>query len=430
MVGLMFRRVFLTLFLTWCGLGAPSFLWALSTAPKKSAYLKPVKILASRPTVNSHGVPSSLSIEASYRLACGETFLGVSLRETHERGRTRVPGASHATNRSLDLEIGVVVEKSEAFCSSLPQIREFSLPVRMGSKVRTVKLLAPKRVVLDEVLDVGISQQGMVLGISGSCQGLAGVLLKPFNDQNHPKLDVALARYPKEDSGSVKVPCNREIKQLKIKSIHWPANYLSIAERPVEIKTSYFMRLVSPRQISRLPDGRVSVRWQRKCREHLLGLLFAGEKGRDVAVVTAVMPTFKCRSAKNRADTFVLPGLTVVGAQALRPIEESTLRAVGQRVGFNYSILPAAKIELPRAGEGGQLTVKSRSLHCSRPLGVLVGSDVYGNLAAGQLVGSADAVCTIRHTPQNLSLSAPLVGAVSGPLPRVFGLRVFGTSLN
>lgn len=397
--------------------------WLLSTpgaeaakkVPGQIAFMKPVRILRAQPASDSQ-YGSSLSVQASYKLACGESFSGILVRER------RSP---------MTVEVAVVVGRSEAFCSSLPTEVSFALPIRSGVRVRPIKIREPKRVVLEEALDVGVTERAFIVGWQNSCQTMAGVILKPLISHNVPKVEVSLARLPRDNAGKISsVNCVREIKHTKITSVPLPAGSLTVAEQPGKIETSYFTRLVAPQSVGPSLDGSLLVRWQRSCRERNVGLLFIGPEGRDVAVVTAVMPLATCQGMKSVQESYVLPGLMPVKHRPLRPASPNMVLAIGKKFEFNYSIIPATAVNLAREGQGDQLTATAKGLHCSEALGVLAGGDIYGNLALGLLVGTPQSVCAINQSKFIRELTAPIVAPSHGPVPRIFGLRVFGNVLN
>lgn len=416
-------------------------LWALSNpvaeaakkSPSRIAFMKPVRIISSQPAAGI-GSGSNWSALASYKLACGESFRGVLIREqppnTQKAGIEAATGTT-AKIKGLTVEVAVVVDRSEAFCSSLPTEISFALPIRPGARVRPIKLREPKRVVLEEAMDVGIREHAVVLGWQSSCQTLAGVILKPLIENKIPKMEISLARLPKDDATpSSQAHCVREIRHTTISGVHLPVGSLTVAERPGKIETSYFTRLVSPRAVVRSTSGHLMVNWERNCRERYVGLLFIGPQGRDVAVVTAVMPSVACSGRKSIDEQSVLPGLMASKYHRLKPAAQTTLLAIGKKFDFNYAILAANSIDLVREGQGDQLTVSAQGLHCSEALGLLAGNDAYGNVAVGVMVGTPQSVCAINQIKYMRELRAPLVAPSRGAIPRVFGLRVFGTVLN
>lgn len=406
---------------------------AARKSPSRIAFMKPVRILSSQPAAGI-GSGSNWSVLASYNLACGESFRGVLIRERGPNTQQAWVEAATGTTakiKGVTVEAAVVVDRSEAFCSSLPTEISFALPIRPGARVRPIKLREPKRVVLEEAMDVGIREHSVVLGWQSSCQTLAGVILKPLIENKIPKIEISLARLPKDDAPhSSPAQCAREIRHTTISGVHLPIGSLTVAERPGKIETSYFTRLVSPRAVVRSASGHLMVTWQRNCRERYVGLLFIGPQGRDVAVVTAVMPSVACSGKKNIDEQYILPGLMASKHHRLEPAAQTTLLAIGKKFDFNYGILSANSIDLVREGQGDQLTVTAQGLHCSDALGLLAGNDAYGNVAVGVLVGTPQSVCAINQSKHVRELRAPLVAPSRGAIPRVFGLRVFGTVLN
>lgn len=398
----------------------------------KMALIKPVKVLGvSRARTDG----PSRKVLASYQLACGETFRGVLVRDK----RTATDGMSGQVARQKKLvpkakaaaELAVVVDREEAFCSSLPQTVEFSIPVREGSNFSSMKIREPRRITLGEALDISNSPYGFIIGWQNSCRTTLGVILKPILEQNNPKIEISMAhaandQSPNGSSGG----CAREVKTVRLSALDIPAESMVLAERPGQIENSYVMKLAEVKSIKIGADGQLTVGWQKGCREKILGLLFTGPAGRNLAILSAVVPSQSCRGPKTMQDFYTLRGLLAQGPAPLHPVRSTDLADIARQANFNYQVLPVASMETARSQSGDSINIISKRLNCGDLVGVLAGNDSYGNLSMGVLAASSGEVCTVRHPNAVKRLQVPLAGPETGPLPKAFGLRVFGNALN
>ncbi len=396
--------------------------------PKKVARLalmKPVKLL----DVVDSGLGAT--VKASFPLACGETFRGILVRERTLDAGSPKDASNSGSNLVKILEVAAIVDRGETFCSSLPSETSFSIPVTAGSKVRAVDISEPRRVTLDEALDVGSSRGGLSVGWQNSCRPVEGILLRPLVSQRSPKIELSVVLGAKDDQDvRTKTNCPREVKRITLTKVNLSPDSLILAERPGKIETSYVLRVVAPDSVAVSRRGDLLASWQRNCRETPLGLLFTGQAGREVAVVTAFIPSLVCNSERNHKDLYKLPGLLTPVNVEPKPIAAKDLAELAKSVDLNYQILPAVSVDSVRRGYGDKLTVTAKGLQCTRALGVLAGVDTWGNNALGVMVGSRQSVCQASSANVNQRRDAPLVLPERGPIPKVFGLRVFGTILN
>jgi hypothetical protein len=411
---------------------AAAAFWAFAplaeAGPKKSgrlALMKPVKLL----DVIDSGVGAT--VKASFPLACGEIFRGVLVRERALEPRSDASASKTPSKLGKILEVAAVVDRGETFCSSLPNETSFSIPVKAGSMVRSVHISEPRRVTLDEALDLGASRGGLSVGWQNSCRPFEGILLRPLVSKDSPKIEISIVLGAKDDQeAAAKINCPRDVRRISLTSINLSAESLRLAERPGKIQTSYVLRVVAPDSVAISERGELSVSWQQNCRETPLGLLFTGQTGREVALVTAFIPSLACSNVRTHSGTYELPGLLASTNGAMRPIKAKDLAMLAKSVDLNYQILPAASVDSVRRGHGDKLTVTSKGLQCSRALGVMAGVDTWGNTALGVMVGSRQSVCQASSANVNQRRDAPLVLPETGPIPKVFGLRVFGSILN
>lgn len=410
---------------------AAAAFWTLAplaeAGPKKSgrlALMKPVKLLE----VIDSGVGAT--VKASFPLACGETFRGVLLRERALEPSSDDGVAKTPSKLGKILEVAAIVDRSETFCSSLPNETSFSIPVVAGSIVRSVDISEPRRVTLDEALDASASR-GLSVGWQNSCRPAEGILLRPVVSEGSPKIEISMVLGAKEDQGIIsKINCQRDVKRMTLVSVNLSPDSLRLAERPGKIETSYVLRVVAPDSVAVSDRGKLSVSWQQNCREKPLGLLFTGQAGREVAVVTAFIPSIACTRARSQTGVYVLDGLLVPVDAMLKPLAAKDLAVLARSVDLNYQILPASTVDSVRRGQGDKLTVSAKDLQCTKALGVMAGVDTWGNTALGVMVGSRQSVCRASSTNVRQRRDAPLVLPDRGPIPKVFGLRVFGSILN
>jgi hypothetical protein len=406
--------------------------WAFApvaeAGPKKSgrlALMKPVKLL----DVIDSGVGAT--VKASFPLACGETFRGVLLRERALEPSSDAGAAKTSSNLGKILEVAAIVDRGETFCSSLPNETSFSIPVKAGSMVRSVGISEPRRVTLDEALDVGASRGGFSVGWQNSCRPVEGILLRPLVSKDSPKIEISMVLGAKDDQeAGAKINCPRDVRRVSLTSINLSVESLRLAERPGKIQASYVLRIVAPDSLAVSEQGELSVSWQQNCRETPLGLLFTGKTGREVAIVTAFIPSLACSNVRTHSGTYALPGLLASTRGGIKPIKAKDLAMLAKSVDLNYQILPAASVDSVRRGQGDKLTVTAKGLQCNRALGVMAGVDTWGNTALGVVVGSRQSVCQASSANMNQRRDAPLVLPETGPIPKVFGLRVFGSILN
>lgn len=428
------RQLIKILIVLTMGLSMSSTSQAAKQAPARLAYMKPVTMDSPHKSADRTDDFSPL-VKGSYQLACGELFRGILVREkraSQTRTFSKANQGQGPAPSNVVIEVAVVVDRGEAFCSSLPTSVEFFLPVQEGAAVRPMKLKSSRRILLEEALDVGISDRGLIVGWQSACRPLAGIILRPLLEQGAPKMEISLARHPSDAQTQVsQANCVREIRQTKMVGLQLPSNGITVAERPGRIESSYFTRLVAPQMILRSKDGNMIVSWQKHCREKAVGLVFMGPQGHEVAVVTAVMPSAACsRGPRSKSDQYVLPGFMLSRTDHIRPARQSDLLAIGKKFSFNYSFVAAASVDVGRLGKGEPLTASAHGLPCSESIGLVAGGDTYGNVAIGLLMGASNSVCTIHQPKFPQRLTAPLLAPSEGPMPRIFGLRVFGTRLN
>lgn len=395
--------------------------------PSQLAFMKPVTIVGR--TAPSSSKASSSQVVAGYQLACGESFRGVVIREVAP-SISRISAAS-ASAKLPTLEVAVLVDRKEAFCSSLPKTVTFEVPVKVGIKVRPIKLREPRRMTLEAALDVATSDAGLSIGWQTACRPITGVLLRPVLQGGAPKLEVALVRSSRDDSGVTSpLNCSREVEHINLSTVDFAADSLVLGQRPGKIESSYFLRLAAPQSISTSQHGRLQVKWSQSCRERALGVVFLGDRGEDVAVVTAVVPSTVCQGAKSSTVVTTVRGFSVSRAYLLKPASADMVADLGATFKYNYSVIPAARVEPNGSDELGNIAVLNKSPLCGTSLGVIAAGDLYGNISLGILVGSPESVCMVSGQIGIDRLQAPLVLSQMAPAPRIFGLRVFGNTFN
>lgn len=383
----------------------------------KMVYIKPVEIIS----ISKPSALVSTRVKVSYQLACGEDFRGVLVRETRNAAKPHGPS----------VQLAVTVERTETLCSTLPVTRETSIALRHFGTVRPLVMGESKRIVLAEALDLSAAADAMVISWQSSCRRLLGVVLTPTADDQDSKIQLTLAQVAGDGLAEGKAEdCPRQLRRSRLTSISLPLQSIVLNAKPGHIEELFAYRLKAPRAMRVGADGALTVEWEKSCKEKAMGILFTGKSGSDIAIVAAFVPNAPCRPGARFVESYKLGSFHIPKGQTLTVMDEQKIAQAGQRGQFQYRLMPITSVQITRQGKGDWLLASGVKMSCSHTLGLIAGHDAYGNIALGALAAGADNVCPISQTISGDTLTAPLVGPSQGPMPRVYGLRVFGTTFN
>lgn len=377
----------------------------------KIAYLKPIEVLSKSPHKNS---TSAVGVRIAYQQACGESIRGLLIEESKS-----------------SVLVGVVVDRAETFCLALPMRKEIRIPIKGGRAVRSFPIRDAKRLLLSEVSDVTLAKDGFSVTWQDACKPFLGVVVTPIEDDSgRPILGVNLAHLPKESSsGSSDGVCRREIRRKQISSFRLTVDSLQINAKPGHLRELYALRIVAPKSIQVGKDQTLRLTWEKSCREKAVGVLFTGKSGTEAAIVSALAPNVPCVGPKKEIATYQVNQLLIAKSQKVEPLSKERAHKMALDSKSTYRIQPVTSMKIARQGEGLWLLASSAA-SCGERLGIIVGEDSNGNVAVGNLADGLNKICHVSRVVSSGTLSAPLVGPLDGPLPKVFSLKVFGTSIN
>ena len=173
--------------------------------------------------------------------------------------------------------------------------------------------------------------------------------------------------------------------------------------------------------------------WEYSCREEPVGVLFTGNSGLDVGVVSVIAPNRKCepgsKDLPKKLGVITVEGLVIAPGQKITSLTNSQVLSLSKAAQFKYGLKPVSSIKLARHGSGDWMLARS-SMTCSDRRGLVAGKDSNGNLALASLSAGGRRTCHVSQSLSATTLTAPLVGPEDGPMPKVFGLKVFGTAIN
>jgi hypothetical protein len=176
-------------------------------------------------------------------------------------------------------------------------------------------------------------------------------------------------------------------------------------------------------------DQTLRLTWEKSCREKAVGVLFTGKSGTEAAIVSALAPNVPCVGPKKEIATYQVNQLLIAKSQKVEPLSKERAHKMALDSKSTYRIQPVTSMKIARQGEGLWLLASSAA-SCGERLGIIVGEDSNGNVAVGNLADGLNKICHVSRVVSSGTLSAPLVGPLDGPLPKVFSLKVFGTSIN
>ncbi len=374
----------------------------------KLIYVKPIEILN-----QAEAGRDGRLIRVAFERACGETFQGILVSESSKKVR-----------------LGVAVYRPATQCSALPVRQELVIPVATARPVESVALTEPRRIMLQEVLDVAFSGHALIASWQDTCRQTLGLLISPVTSGAARRFGVYIAEIPEEHSLAHAAPsCVREVRRGSLASIRVNPSEVLLGARPGHMKDLFSLRLRAPSKVSLSGEGLLTVTYDGHCQEKAVGILFTGKSGNDIAVMTAYAPNVACRGSHLTLTTYTVKAMQVARGQKITALSMDQVAEVSRRARFNFRLLPVTSVKTTRQGSGDWL-LAGAPLTCAERLGLIVGEDSLGNFAMASVAGGSDAVCDLSHVVSGQTLTAPLVGPVDGPMAKVFALKVFGTPVN
>lgn len=387
--------------------------YAASQGDTQAAYLKPLVFVGDLTSKNAATNTPSPGIKVSYERSCGETFRGILIKE-----------------QANVVQVGVVVERSAKLCSALPTQENLVLPVSTTKALDVFPESGSGRLVLLEATNVSMAPGNIFISYQNTCKPIAGVLLSPVSNHGTVNMGINLVQALSSPSPATsQAACQFETKRIAITAIHMPTENVQLVSRPGEIKSLYVLGLKAPRSLKISRDGALAITWDKTCQEKAVGALFTGAGGKDVAIVSVFSPNSNCRSLSHTQEVYTVKELSVPQGVKLVGMTRKAILLAGQEAKFKFNLLPISSLSLTRLGtpHGISATVLPT---CLDNLGVVMGEDSAGNMAVAVMAAHRDGICSVEKLPVTLSLQTPLMGPTEGPMPKVFGLKVFGTMIN
>ncbi len=377
-----------------------SLVWNLATGAALGA---PAKVLVLR-GVEIVDASVKQGIVLSAEIECGERLSGILLREDGDK-----------------LGVALTVERPEVRCSSGAETREFTIPFINPKGLDIVGLPAGQadaKIVLQEATLKSADAKGLSIEWDNVCRALIGVVLAPQADGS---MGVAAALAGGANGRKARgAACVGGRKSTTIHSVH--ANQLawSVIDRPGKVEDLYAVRVIAPDSVSVSGDGKLSMSWQRRCREIALGVLFGEDSPETVAVVTAYLPNVSCKGAKMITESMNIDAMTLMSGAKLLPLSQERAKAMN-RMSYAFRLVAPEKIEF--AGLQKNVTVKAASM-CGRRMGIVVGRDSIGNTAMAQLSVASEGMCSAKTASAKSVLPLRVTTSLN---PRIFPLRVMGS---
>lgn len=374
-----------------------SLVWNLITGTALSA---PIKTLALR-GVEVKDASVKQGVVLSVEIQCGEQLKGIMIKEDQDR-----------------VGLAVAIERPEVLCSAGPEIRELTIPF-IDPKGRDIVALptgqGDTKVVLQDATLTSTGAQGLALEWDNVCRSFLGVILVP--EANGSMGVAAGLATAKKAKGAA---CEGGRHATALHSVRTTNMKWTVLDRPGKLEDLYAIRVVAPEKVQVSADGKLSMSWQRRCREIALGVLFGEDSPSSLAVVTAYLPNVTCSGAKFLSETTTIDALTLAHTTKLQPMSPAAVASVNSR-SYNLRLVTPEKIEF--AGLQKNVTVQSAAV-CGKRLGLVIGKDSVGNMAMAYLNETSPGLCNVKSS----SVKATLPLRVSTSLnPRVFPLRVMGS---
>ena len=377
-----------------------SLVWNLVAGTALSA---PAKTLVLRGVeVKDASVKEGLTL--SVEIECGEHMKGILVREDQDR-----------------VGIAVAVERPEVRCSAGSEIRELHIPF-VDPKGRDIVALptglGDTKVVLQDAMLTSSGAAGLAVEWDNVCRPLLGVMLMPQADGT-----VAVAAGLVSGAAARKakgVACEGGRKSTVLRSIHSSQMNWSVLNRPGKLEDLYAVRVIAPESVQIAADGKLSMSWQRRCREIALGVLFGEDSPSTVAIVTAYLPNVSCAGAKFLSETTTIDALTLASNSKIAGISKAQAAALNRK-SSSFRLVAPEKVEF--TGLKKDVVIQSSSL-CGKRLGLVIGKDSIGNTAMAHLMETSTGVCNVKSTSTKSILPLRVSTSLS---PRVFPLRVMGS---
>ena len=396
-----------------CMFATSPYAYGASQGDTQAAYLKPTVIVGDLTPKRSKTNGHAAGIKVSYERGCGETFRGILIKEEINV-----------------VQVGVVVERSAKLCSALPTKEDLVLPVSTDKAIDVFPESGSGRLILIEATNVSMAQGHIFVSYQNTCKPMAGVLISPVSNHGTMAMGINLVQELSSQSVATSLPaCQFETKRIALSAVHAPSQSAQLVSRPGEMKSLYALGLKAPRSLKISGDGSLAITWDKTCKEKAVGALFSGPGGRVVAIVSVYSPNSNCRSLSQTQEVYTVKALSVPSGVKLEATTSESVLLAGQKANFKFNLLPISTLNLTRRGAPFSISAKVLPT-CLDNLGVVMGEDSAGNMAAAVMAANHDKVCSIEKLPVTLSLQTPLVGPTVGPMPKVFGLRVLGTMIN
>lgn len=375
--------------------------FGLAGEESKIAYAKPAQAAV---------LPTG-AVEVKYLKACGEEFRGVLVRESQQ-----------------DIYIGVVVERTDKLCSALPSQETLVSPVRLSTDdKRTVKGVAGAeslRVVLSEVNDVTLSRSDTTVIWQDSCRANLGLVISPNKAKGvgAVSLNMAFASTAVANGAA----CSRELKSTRFSALRLATDQVHLLRKPGKMSDLYQTKLAAPAKIAIDRNGQLTVAWMASCRERGIGILFGGDAGTEIAVVSAVAPNVSCKENQKTLSEIKLSELVITPKQKLVAMTTHRIAELSNQSQSRFEMIPVSRIVLSRLNQG-QWLVAGVKRSCARHYGVIAANDVDGNVSMAALSDADERICHVSEVSTDQTFTAPLLGPAQGPMPKIFGLKMFGT---
>jgi hypothetical protein len=350
-------------------------------------------------------------IDLTYDIACGETFNGVVVKETREA-----------------VALGIMVTRTDKICSTLPESVTTKIAVNSKKSVRSLIQGADKVITLGEVKGASIEKGSLSVSWQKCGHKVFGIVL---GLEGGGDVAIQLAQEAGNKTAQRAV-CESSLKRTIITSIKLSEqSKVRIVKLPGNLEQLYAMRVVKPVAVFANSGNSLEVTWTGSCQEKYVGMVFTGDRGAKVGLLTMIAPNVKCAGSTSKViNRARLDGLVVSQGARMKPVDAQELQALNDSLSLDTKLLSLKKLHLSRYGDGLASGAESEP-GCVTPVAAVMTNDAYGNVSAALLGGPQGDTCltsssSINGNIQRLSLSAE----PRGPMPQVFDLKVFGTSLN
>ena len=363
-------------------------------------FLKPIRIEGKTPA----------GISLAYDLACGEVFRGVVVKESRE-----------------SVALGIVVSRSDKICSILPEMYFTKVALHTNKQIQSIVGGGDQQISLGEVQSLEVGDKGVTVSWRDCGRKILGVIFRQGMDQN---VSVQLAQ-SNETRGVAQASCSDRTRALRLSTIQLSrASAIELTRKPGRLEQLYVMRVVGPERLSKSPAGELRAIWKGRCNERYMGMVFTGPNGGDVGLLTMVAANLRCvEAAGDTLREADLRGLKVTGLTALKPVTAESALSLSNAVASAAGLKPPLRLRLARSGESSSSVLEMEG-GCEARRAAVFSNDPYGNLAAATIAARSDDACLTRSADGAKTQRVPLAADVSGPVPQVFELKVFGTSAN